>query len=334
MQKMLNLAIKEQAKFDICPNELQSKRCPKPYFSDYGAHGCGHCHICRRQKASEWTKRLTWEFLSQKEACFITLTYRGDHERSQNLCYRDIQLFLKRTRKYLSTYHQKKIKFFCAGEYGERNTMRAHWHLIFFGVSQETASYCVEQFWREGERNDTQQINEVEGVAKYVSQYVLKKAGERTKDYELQNGRKAPFNRQSQGLGLKFSLENFAAQAYFNYQLNGTFNDMEWNGKPLFLPKYIRNKLGEHFGILDQLKKNGIRNLKDYLDETIQIFKDYASKKGVFTAIAYAKPDYKDPRIQRNEKVLAWKYRHQPKYDAEVEKFRQYIFKRQLEAQL
>ena len=44
---------------------------------------------------------------------------------------RDIQLFLKRFRKQLSSISDEKIKYFCVSEYGPEH-LRAHWHLLIF----------------------------------------------------------------------------------------------------------------------------------------------------------------------------------------------------------
>lgn len=47
------------------------------------------------------------------------------------LYYRDIQLFLKRIRKYIYKYYGEKIRFYVIGEYGTKS-VRPHWHLLLF----------------------------------------------------------------------------------------------------------------------------------------------------------------------------------------------------------
>lgn len=47
------------------------------------------------------------------------------------LYYRDIQLFLKRIRKYINKYYGEKIRFYIIGEYGTKS-LRPHWHCLFF----------------------------------------------------------------------------------------------------------------------------------------------------------------------------------------------------------
>ena len=54
------------------------------------------------------------------------------------LYYRDIQLFLKRVRKFILANYGEKIRFYAIGEYGTKS-LRPHWHLLFFFNSSELA---------------------------------------------------------------------------------------------------------------------------------------------------------------------------------------------------
>lgn len=61
------------------------------------------------------------------------------------LYYRDIQLFLKRLRKYINKYYGEKIRFYIIGEYGTKS-LRPHWHcLLFFDSSELSQAFedCV-----------------------------------------------------------------------------------------------------------------------------------------------------------------------------------------------
>lgn len=61
------------------------------------------------------------------------------------LYYRDIQLFLKRLRKYIFKYYGEKIRFYIIGEYGTKS-LRPHWHLLlFFNSSKLSQAFedCV-----------------------------------------------------------------------------------------------------------------------------------------------------------------------------------------------
>ena len=58
--------------------------------------------------------------------CCATLTYA---QTDGNLHRRDIQLFIKRLRKYIEP---QKVRYFYAGEYGGKNN-RPHYHIMLFG---------------------------------------------------------------------------------------------------------------------------------------------------------------------------------------------------------
>lgn len=59
-----------------------------------------------------------------------SVTYKGQKALSF-APIRDIQLFLKRVRKQLSSISDEKIKYFCVSEYGPEH-LRAHWHLLIY----------------------------------------------------------------------------------------------------------------------------------------------------------------------------------------------------------
>ena len=57
------------------------------------------------------------------------------------LYYRDIQLFLKRIRKYIFKFYGEKIRFYIIGEYGTKS-LRPHWHcLLFFNSSSLSQAF-------------------------------------------------------------------------------------------------------------------------------------------------------------------------------------------------
>lgn len=58
------------------------------------------------------------------------------------LYYRDIQLFLKRLRKYIYKNYGEKIRFYIIGEYGTKS-LRPHWHLLLF-FNSSTLSQAFE----------------------------------------------------------------------------------------------------------------------------------------------------------------------------------------------
>ena len=121
---------------------------------------CGQCIGCRIQQREDWATRIELEARQwpKEQVWFITLTYDDDHvpgmilktgeimrkvqyvwkpgkkapESVQTLMYPDVQKFLKRLRRA----YKGKLRYFCAGEYGEQ-TARPHYHLILFNYNPE-----------------------------------------------------------------------------------------------------------------------------------------------------------------------------------------------------
>lgn len=111
---------------------------------------CGQCMLCRIAKAREWAVRMEHEASLHDVSIFLTLTYDDAHlpltdDGLPTLRYKDVQGFLKRLRDRIKPI---KIRFFCAGEYGD-NTARPHYHAIVFGWFPEDA----ETFSQPGEKN-------------------------------------------------------------------------------------------------------------------------------------------------------------------------------------
>lgn len=186
---------------------------------------CGKCEVCKKNKRKEMTVRLTNEIESHEHSCFVTLTYKPEElpyvnivtgevrrykdifdtaddvlfkdavmkEWTPTLVKKDLQDYLKRQRKYLSTPLKKKqdsrdyvdkIRYFAVGEYGSKKS-RPHWHLIIFGWNpSDKEVFCnrgqynlyrskqIEANWEFGISTVGDCNN---AVAKYCAQYVTKK---------------------------------------------------------------------------------------------------------------------------------------------------------------
>lgn len=80
---------------------------------------CGKCLKCRSKYRLQWQLRLQHELDSYNGvAMFLTLTYDEKYLPYNNsLDKRDVQLFIKRLRKY---YSDINIKYFAVGEYGTK----------------------------------------------------------------------------------------------------------------------------------------------------------------------------------------------------------------------
>lgn len=97
---------------------------------------CRKCIGCRLDYSRDWANRMLLEYQNTKKAVFITLTYNDSHLPTSEcglptLCKRDVQLWMKRLRKFFSG---TQIRYFLAGEYGDQ-THRPHYHAILFGLS-------------------------------------------------------------------------------------------------------------------------------------------------------------------------------------------------------
>lgn len=90
---------------------------------------CGQCVGCRLEYSRQWAMRCLDEAQMHSENSFITLTYDDEHiPVDRSLDKNAFQLFMKRLRKRLD----KKIRYYHAGEYGERFG-RPHYHALIFG---------------------------------------------------------------------------------------------------------------------------------------------------------------------------------------------------------
>lgn len=98
---------------------------------------CGRCVGCRMDKSRSWSLRCMHEAQLYDASVFVTLDYAPEHlPSSLSLEYVDFQLFMKRLRRAVSGVSRGPngdfpIRFFCAGEYGEKYK-RPHYHALLF----------------------------------------------------------------------------------------------------------------------------------------------------------------------------------------------------------
>ncbi|QKI28930.1 VP4 [Kummerowia striata gokushovirus] len=102
---------------------------------------CGRCIGCRLERSRQWAVRLVHEKRFHSDSAFITLTYADEHlPRDGSLDVKHFQDFMKRLRRRCG---YTKLRFFHAGEYGEKKG-RPHYHAIIFGHSFFEARVDVE----------------------------------------------------------------------------------------------------------------------------------------------------------------------------------------------
>lgn len=156
---------------------------------------CGKCIGCLGDRARAWSIRIMHEASLYDANMFVTLDYSPEAlPASLSLEYRDYQLFMKRLRRRLDGRSQAPdgkfpIRFFCAGEYGDRYK-RPHWHAILFNCwPEDTVRYqngtyrsrTMEDVWENGRVV----IGQVTArSACYVAGYTLSKLEKRAEDYE------------------------------------------------------------------------------------------------------------------------------------------------------
>lgn len=159
----------------------------QPYAKRYVTVPCGHCIACARRRRRNISIRLVEEFKDKKNLDFymVTLTYNEENlpwatwSPKENkeitapvLNRRDMQLFLKRLRKYYKEYYGLEFRIFYCGEYG-KTLSRPHFHAIIFSprvINREELRRKISELWGYGyivcKRCDS-------GAAWYVSKYVV-----------------------------------------------------------------------------------------------------------------------------------------------------------------
>lgn len=143
--------------------------CHSPITLMTGQVPCGRCDYCRLKYSYEWSVRCAHEATLYEHNCFITLTYDDsrlppDYRLAQGLIYSHFQIdFLKALRDRCGGFTKVKhhnfgkinkktgvpypefhrpIRFFVAGEYGDKN-LRPHWHACIFNFD-----FSDKYFWR------------------------------------------------------------------------------------------------------------------------------------------------------------------------------------------
>ena len=126
-----------------CYSPLPAVRSPEGSisFRAYDARGvrrageqlalpCGRCIGCRLERTRQWAVRLMHESELHEDSVFLTLTYAPEHmPKGGTLVKEHAQKFMKRLRARIAPV---KVRFFLAGEYGEK-LGRPHYHVILFG---------------------------------------------------------------------------------------------------------------------------------------------------------------------------------------------------------
>ena len=173
---------------------------------------CGQCIACRIAKRKEWSLRLLHESSYWDDKSFVTLTYDDDHMPEHGTISKmELQKFVKRLRKNLNG---RRIKYFACGEYGD-SSQRPHYHIILLGVGlKHEDKQVVKDCWRYCDWTNRSISRNSFGLVepdsiRYVAQYVDKKyVGDLASEIYHKTNREVPFKICSQGIGLRYALEN------------------------------------------------------------------------------------------------------------------------------
>lgn len=159
---------------------------------------CGRCIGCRLEYSRQWALRCVHESKLHDDNCFLTLTYDDEHLPSPPSLEtkKELSKFHKKLWQYLDRNYDTKLRYYTAGEYGDR-TGRPHYHSLIFGWYPDASdlkpvhknksgdivytSESLSKLWGKGKVDVGELTFE---SAAYVARYVTKKVnGKRAKEH-------------------------------------------------------------------------------------------------------------------------------------------------------
>lgn len=255
---------------------------------------CRKCVGCRLDYSRDWANRMLLEYQTTKKAVFVTLTYNDFYlPKSElglpSLCKRDVQLWMKRLRKYFTGI---QIRYFLAGEYGDQ-THRPHYHAILFGLSLDdliplkirNINELGQSAYECSVLNDTWPFGFSTGAPtsyqtfSYVSRYCLKK--QRNIDYSLND--KTKYEPEFSLMSRKPGLGGYYVTDDFLDGLNCTVSDGS-STKVFPLPSALLRRLHDvdpqkYAVFKDKRKRIADDKLQMELDQTSLSYLDYLHQR-------------------------------------------------------
>lgn len=208
---------------------------------------CGKCLACRINRISTWKLRLVNEIDSHRWTVVATLTYDEENcPENYGLRPEDVTKYIKRLRKTINGNEKefldkkkkiknpkfRKIKYYYCGEYGDRYD-RPHYHIILYGMNFNDKR-LIEDSWGMGKVEvDKPDVEYIGYVAGYINKKIIGK--KETYIYEKLQGRKAPYQRASQGIGEEWALKN--------REMIEEQKKIRLGQKDFPVPRYYRKKL-------------------------------------------------------------------------------------------
>lgn len=255
-------------------------QCVSPVFiARKGSFPCGKCIACRIAKAREWSLRLLAELSYWDKSVFLTLTYSDEYLPSDHSLHKEhLQKFFKRLR----FYSDGPLKYYACGEYGDNKANvdygtglgRPHYHAIIFGVGADKHSKAlVKASWRFCDWSNFAEDKVFGQVTydscRYVSDYIFKKySGELADEVYLSKGCEIPFKIQSQGLGLRYCLDNAEQLKENRFQM--------FRGQKMSLPRYYLQKLGLSDDVFERVRESLVR-----AEEKNEKYESYLRKRHI-----------------------------------------------------
>lgn len=250
---------------------------------------CGKCVPCLEQRRAQWSIRLREELKNSVSSLWLTLTYSeenlpfSEETGEPTLSKRDLQLFLKRLRKYLdkgriiydfenkpikSSKNSQKIRYFACGEYGSKFD-RPHYHIMLFNVDVKN-EYLVNLAWSVKKEKLLTPIGRVDfgsvtdASIHYTAGYILQQY---ESDFE---GRQKPFILHSIGIGKDYFTDEKIS--WHKNSLNTCYNTRE--GYKFPLPRYYQEKIFTDEKMAVSAKKNAYSKCSEQKSRTA-LEKDY-----------------------------------------------------------
>lgn len=221
---------------------------------------CGQCIECRLERSRQWAMRCVAEASLWTDNIFLTLTYDDFHlPVNFSLVKRDLQLFFKRLRKEYGS----GIRYFAAGEYGDKS-QRPHYHAIIFNFKPYDGenvhlsgrplyiSRTLARIWPYGFHSYGDVTFE---SAAYVARYCLKKlTGPLAENYGLREPEFALMSRRP-GIG----------SGWFDKYYKDVYPGDRFiirDGQVMNPPRYFDLLYQRHFSDFDSIK--GARKAKSF----------------------------------------------------------------------
>lgn len=235
---------------------------------------CGKCLNCIENRKNEAFLRFMLETQKMKNRYFITLTYDEIYaDRDENgltvLNKLHLKRYIDKIQHRAKRYYQETIKWLGSGEYGQRATQRAHYHIVL--AANCKLDFYLKIGWKYGNVN-IQKVKDNRAI-RYTAGYSIKKMGRSESERGVQ-----PFIKWSKGLGSDW-IHKAIASGKFKDPKN-YFIDTVMGRFPI--PTYFKRKI-----------KEDIMNFKiKYRKSTKEEFAKYKTKTMMIDKAKYITKDY------------------------------------------